>query len=135
MAGDLTANTIKKNFGLLSQRSCRALRIKLVIYQMVLERRDGSLSLSEVTLKAFEREPILFDVMLNSIARSDNPLVTVTLESEILQPKGGVYSFVGEDGENSATLDGIALSGSTLADGTKKYTATSGNVTGLDCQF
>ena len=42
-----------------------------------------------------------------------------------------MYSFVGEDGDNAATLDGVALSGSTLADGTKKYTATIGDGTGL----
>ena len=94
--------------------------------------RDGSLSLAENDFnKAFEREPILFDVLLNSIARSDNPLVTVTHDSDILQPKGAVYSFVGEDGDNGATLDGVTLSGSTLADGTKKYTATTGDGTGL----
>ena len=60
--------------------------------------------------------------MINSIARSDNPLVQVTHESDILQPNGGVYNFVGENNGNSATLNGIALVGSTLADGTKKYT-------------
>ena len=48
--------------------------------------------------------------------------------------KGGVYNFVGENNGNSATLNGIALVGSTLADGTKKYTATSGDVTGLRLQ-
>ena len=69
--------------------------------------------------------------MLNSIARSDNPLVKVTHESDILQPKGGVYNFVGESNGSSATLDGIAMDGSTLADGTTKYTATSGDVIGL----
>ncbi len=57
--------------------------------------------------------------------------MTVTHESDILQPKGGVYSFVGEDGDNAATLDGVTLSGSTLADGTKKYTVTTGDGTGL----
>ena len=94
--------------------------------------RDGSISLTEADFKkAFEREPILFDVMLNSIARSDNPLVKVTHESDILQPKGGVYNFVGESNGSSATLDGIAMDGSTLADGTTKYTATSGDVIGL----
>ena len=97
--------------------------------------RDGSISLTETDFKkAFEREPILFDVMINSIARSDNPLVQVTHESDILQPNGGVYNFVGENNGNSATLNGIALVGSTLADGTKKYTATSGDVTGLRLQ-
>ena len=71
MAGDLTANTIKENSGPLSLKNCR-LKIKVVIYQnWVFElKRDGSLSLSENDFnKAFEREPILFDVMLNSIAR------------------------------------------------------------------
>ena len=61
----------------------------------------------------------------------DNPLVKVTYESDILQPKGGVYNFVGESNGSSATLDGIAMDGSTLADGTTKYTATSGDVIGL----
>ena len=56
--------------------------------------RDGSLSLTEESFKKnFEREPILFDVVVNSIARSDNPLVTVSHNSEILQPKGGVFIY------------------------------------------
>ena len=134
LAGDLTANTIKRKLRSLVAEELPGFedQARYLSELGIRTERDGSLSLSESDFKkAFEREPILFDVMLNSIARSDNPLVTVTHESEILQPKGGVYSFVGEDGENSATLDGIALSGSTLADGTKKYTATSGNVTGL----
>ena len=97
--------------------------------------RDGSISLTEADFKkAFEREPILFDVMLNSIARSDNPLVQVSHESDILQPVGGQYTFVGENNGNSATLNGEALVGSTLADGTIKYTATTGDVKGLRLQ-
>ena len=56
--------------------------------------RDGSLSLTEENFKKnFDREPILFDVMVNSIARSSNPLVSVSHTSDILQPKGGTYSF------------------------------------------
>ena len=134
LAGDLTANTIKRKLRSLVAEELPGFEDqgRYLSELGIRTERDGSLSLSESDFKkAFEREPILFDVMLNSIARSDNPLVTVTHESEILQPKGGVYSFVGEDGESSATLDGIALSGSTLADGTKKYTAISGDVTGL----
>ena len=134
LAGDLTANTIKRRLRSLVAEELPGFEDqgRYLSELGIRTERDGSLSLSESDFKkAFEREPILFDVMLNSIARSDNPLVTVTHESEILQPKGGVYSFVGEDGESSATLDGIALSGSTLADGTKKYTAISGDVTGL----
>ena len=72
--------------------------------------------------------------MLNSMASSDNPLVRVSHESDILQPKGGVYNFVGESGGNPATLNGVALSGSTLTDGTSIYTATTGDGMGLRFQ-
>ena len=33
--------------------------------------------------------------MVNSLARSSNPSVSVRHPSDILQPKGGVYSFSG----------------------------------------
>jgi flagellar hook-associated protein 2 len=94
--------------------------------------RDGSLSLREADFKkAFAREPILFDVMINSLAKSDNPSVTVSHTSSILQPKGGVYNFVesSTDG-NNATLSGSALTGSS-ADGTRNYAAVSGDISGL----
>jgi flagellar hook-associated protein 2 len=134
LAGDLTANTIKRKLRSLVAEELPGFEDqgRYLSELGIRTERDGSLSLSENDFnKAFEREPILFDALLNSIARSDNPLVTVTHDSDILQPKGGVYSFVGEDGDNAATLDGVALSGSTLADGTKKYTATTGDGTGL----
>tara|TARA_B100000989_G_scaffold50434_1_gene33400 strand:+ start:14666 stop:16306 length:1641 start_codon:yes stop_codon:yes gene_type:complete len=134
LAGDLTANTIKRKLRSLVAEELPGFEDqgRYLSELGIRTERDGSLSLSENDFnKAFEREPILFDVLLNSIARSDNPLVTVTHDSDILKPKGGVYSFVGEDGDNAATLDGVALSGSTLADGTKKYTATTGDGTGL----
>jgi flagellar hook-associated protein 2 len=134
LAGDLTANTIKRKLRSLVSEQLPGFEDqgRYLSELGIRTERDGSLSLSENDFnKAFEREPILFDALLNSIARSDNPLVTVTHDSDILQPKGGVYSFVGEDGDNAATLDGVALSGSTLADGTKKYTATTGDGTGL----
>ena len=51
------------------------------------------LSLTEDNFKKnFEREPILFDVMVNSIARSQSIGVCKS-HKDILQPKGGVYSF------------------------------------------
>ena len=79
-------------------------------------------------------ETLFFDVLLNSVVSLDNPMMKVSHESEILQPKGGVYNFVGESNGNSASLNGVSLSGSTLSDGTKKYTATSGDGTGLRFQ-
>ena len=95
--------------------------------------RDGSLSLSESDFqKAFAREPILFDVMVNSLARSSNPSVEVTSPSKVLSPKGGVYNFVenATDG-NSATLGGIALTGNTTASGMRQYAGVSGDISGL----
>jgi flagellar hook-associated protein 2 len=94
--------------------------------------RDGSLSVSEADFKKkFEAEPILFDVMMNSLGTSDNPLVKVSHDSTVLQPKGGTYNFIaGSDGESS-TLGGIALSEDTLSDGTKKYAGISGDISGL----
>ncbi|MDC3075935.1 flagellar filament capping protein FliD [Paracoccaceae bacterium] len=137
LSRDLTASTIKRKLRSLvsselpgfgsSGRYLSELGIRT--------ERDGSLSLAEADFKkAFEREPILFDVMLNSMASSDNPLVTVSHESDILQPKGGVYNFVGESGGNPATLNGVTLSGSTLTDGTNIYTATTGDGMGLRFQ-
>ena len=94
--------------------------------------RDGSLSLTEDNFrKNFTREPILFDVMVNSLARSSNPSVSVRHPSDILQPKGGVYSFseTGTDAQNT-TLGGVALVGSE-ASGTRSYAAVSGDTAGL----
>ena len=94
--------------------------------------RDGSLSLTEDNFKKnFEREPILFDVMVNSIARSSNPLVSVTHTSDILQPKGGIYSFseTSVDGQGGS-LSSVALSGSE-DNGSRLYVATTGDTAGL----
>jgi len=94
--------------------------------------RDGSLSLDETDFKKkFAAEPILYDVMINSLGSSDNALMKVNHDSTVLQPKGGVYNFVAANNGNSATLGGIALSESTLADGTKKYSGVSGDISGL----
>jgi flagellar hook-associated protein 2 len=94
--------------------------------------RDGSISISEADFKkAFEREPMLFDVMINSIGRSDNSDVIVTSDSEVLKPKGGIYDFVaGTDGVGS-TLGGVSISGGTIDNGNLKYAAVSGDVAGL----
>ena len=81
--------------------------------------------------KNFEREPILFDVVVNSIARSDNPLVTVSHNSEILQPKGGVYSFTesSTDGQGG-TLGGVSLTGNE-DNGNRDYVVSAGDTAGL----
>lgn len=94
--------------------------------------RDGSISISEADFKkAFEREPMLFDVMINSIGRSDNSDIIVTSDSQVLKPKGGIYDFVaGTDGVGS-TLGGVSISGGTIDNGNLKYAAVSGDVAGL----
>ena len=95
--------------------------------------RDGSLSLSENDFnKAFANEPILFDVMINSLARSNNPSVKVSHTSTVLQPKGGVYNFIetATDGD-SASLDGISLVGNTSSSGIRSYAGVSGDISGL----
>ena len=97
--------------------------------------RDGSLSLTEDDFKEnFSREPILFDVMVNSLARSNNPLVTVSHTSDILQPEGGVYSFseASVDG-NNASLSGVSLSGG-ASNGIRDYAAVTGDSAGLRLQ-
>ena len=95
--------------------------------------RDGSLSLAEADFqKAFAREPLLFDVMVNSLARSSNPSVEVTSPSTVLSPKGGVYNFVenATDGD-SATLGGTSLVGNATDSGMRQYAAVSGDTSGL----
>ena len=97
--------------------------------------RDGSLSLTEDDFKEnFSREPILFDVMVNSLARSSNPLVTVSHTSDILQPEGGVYDFSESsvDG-NNASLGGVSLSGGE-SNGIRDYAAVTGDTAGLRLQ-
>ena len=95
--------------------------------------RDGSISISEADFKkAFEREPMLFDVMINSIGRSDNPSVRVYSDSTILKPKGGVYDFVGG---TDATLGGASISGGILADGSYRYSGVSGDISGLKLEM
>ena len=93
--------------------------------------RDGSISISETDFnKAFEAEPILFDTVVNSLASSDNALVSASHTSSVLIPKAGAYDFVVND-DGSATLGGISLNESTLSDGTKQYISTSGDTKGL----
>jgi flagellar hook-associated protein 2 len=94
--------------------------------------RDGSLSISEGDFKkAFQREPMLFDVMMNSIGRSDNPSVRVYNDSDVLKPKGGIYDFVaGANGEN-ATINGSSISGGAIEGGKYRYAGVSGDIAGL----
>ncbi len=93
--------------------------------------RDGSISLSEADFnKAFEKEPILFDVVVNSMATSDNALVSASQSSSVLIPTAGSYNFIAND-DGSATLGGVALNEATLADGTKQYISTTGDTKGL----
>jgi len=93
--------------------------------------RDGTISLNETDFnKAFEKEPILFDVVVNSMATSDNALVAASHTSSVLIPKAGSYNFVTND-DGTATLGGTALSASTLSDGTKQYVSTTGDTKGL----
>ena len=94
--------------------------------------RDGSISISEADFKkAFEREPMLFDVMINSIGRSDNPDVIVTSDSQVLKPKGGIYDFVAGTNGVGSTLGGVSVSGGAIDNGNFKYAAVSGDVAGL----
>ena len=98
--------------------------------------RDGSLSISETDFKkAFEREPMLFDVMMNSIGSSDNPNVRVYNDSSVLKPKGGVYDFVSDTDGNNATLNGASISGGPIGDGSFKYAGTSGDLAGLKLEM
>ncbi len=98
--------------------------------------RDGSLSISEADFKkAFEREPMLFDVMMNSIGSSDNPNVRVYNDSSVLKPKGGVYDFVSDTDGNNATLNGTSISGGPVGDGSFKYAGTSGDLAGLKLEM
>ncbi len=98
--------------------------------------RDGSLSISETDFKkAFEREPMLFDVMMNSIGSSDNPNVRVYNDSSVLKPKGGVYDFVSDTDGNNATLNGSSISGGPVGDGSFKYAGTSGDLAGLKLEM
>ena len=94
--------------------------------------RDGSLSISEGDFKkAFRRDPMLFDVMMNSIGRSDNPSVRVYNDSDVLKPKGGIYDFVaGANGEN-ATINGSSISGGAIEGGKYRYAGVSGDIAGL----
>ncbi len=99
--------------------------------------RDGSLSISESDFKkAFEREPMLFDVMINSIGRSDNPSVRVYNDSEYLRPKGGVYDFVaGSTDGVGATLGGASLSGGVVDNGNNRYAGVTGDIAGLKLEM
>ena len=54
--------------------------------------RDGSISLTEDDFnKAFEKEPILFDVVVNSMTSERSSLASQT--SSVLIPKAGAYNF------------------------------------------
>ena len=98
--------------------------------------RDGSLSLTEEDFKEnFSREPILFDVMVNSLARSNNPLSNCIILVIYYNPKGGIYSFSENsvDG-NNASLNGVSLSGNGVSNGIRGYAAVTGDTAGLRIQ-
>ena len=79
---------------------------------------------------------MLFDVMINSIGRSDNPSVRVYNDSEYLRPKGGVYDFVaGSTDGVGATLGGASLSGGAVDNGNNRYAGVTGDIAGLKLEM
>ena len=134
LSRDLTVNTIKRKLRSMISEELPGYGDKgrYLSEIGVQTMRDGSISLSESDFKkAFEKEPILFDVIVNSMATSDNAMVNVSHTSSVLQPKAGNYDLViGQNGAAS-TLGGVTLSEATLSDGSKQYLSTSGDTTGL----
>ena len=134
LARDLTVNSIQRNLRsiITSELPGYGAKGRYLSELGVKTMRDGSISLSETDFnKAFEKEPILFDIVVNSMATSDNPLVVASQTSSILTPKAGSYNFVAGSSGAASTLGGVDLSESTLSDGSKQYTATSGDAKGL----
>lgn len=134
LARDLTVNSIQRNLRSIITAELPGYETKgrYLSELGVKTMRDGSISLSEADFnKAFEKEPILFDVVVNSMATSDNPLVIASQTSSVLIPKAGSYSFIAGSSGASATLGGVELSESTLSDGSKQYTSISGDAKGL----
>ena len=133
LARDITVKSIQRNLRsiLTSELPGYGERGRYLSELGVKTMRDGTISVNESDFnKAFEKEPILFDVIVNSMATSDNALVTASQTSTVLIPKAGSYNFVRND-DGTATLGGTALSASTLADGTNQYISTTGDTKGL----
>ena len=134
LARDLTVNSIQRNLRsiITSELPGYGAKGRYLSELGVKTMRDGSISLSETDFnKAFEKEPILFDIVVNSMTTSDNPLVEASQTSSILIPKAGSYNFVAGSSGAASTLGGVDLTESTLSDGSKQYTATSGDAKGL----
>ena len=133
LARDITVQSIQRNLRsmITSELPGYGEKARYLSELGVKTMRDGSISLSEDDFnKAFEKEPILFDVIVNSMATSDNALVSASQTSSVLIPKSGSYNFVSNN-DGTATLGGVSLSASTLADGTKQYISTTGDTRGL----
>ena len=133
LARDITVKSIQRNLRsiLTSELPGYGERGRYLSELGVKTMRDGTISVNESDFnKAFEKEPILFDVIVNSMATSDNALVTASQTSTVLIPKAGSYNFV-RNNDGTATLGGTALSASTLSDGTNQYISTTGDTKGL----
>lgn len=133
LARDITVKAIQRNLRsiLTSELPGYGERGRYLSELGVKTMRDGTISVNESDFnKAFEKEPILFDVIVNSMATSDNALVAASQTSTVLIPKAGSYNFVSNN-DGTATLGGTALSASTLADGTNQYISTTGDTKGL----
>ena len=133
LARDITVKSIQRNLRsiLTSELPGYGERGRYLSELGVKTMRDGTISVNESDFnKAFEKEPILFDVIVNSMATSDNALVAASQTSTVLIPKAGSYNFVSNN-DGTATLGGTALSASTLADGTNQYISTTGDTKGL----
>ena len=133
LARDITVKSIQRNLRsiLTSELPGYGERGRYLSELGVKTMRDGTISVNESDFnKAFEKEPILFDVIVNSMATSDNALVSASQTSTVLIPKAGSYNFVSNN-DGTATLGGTALSASTLADGTNQYISTTGDTKGL----
>lgn len=93
---------------------------------------DGTLSVSQTQFNtAFALNSTSFDAIFNSMATSDSEFLSVSV-SENIDVTPGTYAWTFDSSTNVATLGGTTLSSATDTDGNTFYSASTGDLVGVE---
>lgn len=130
LAGDRTVEALRTELDRLASQPLRGFAQSVRLSDFgVQTQRDGSLKLNRSAFDtAFARDPARIEMLFNDSLVSDTAGVTVR-GTPTRDAVAGSYAFARE-ASGRATLDGTALLGTAMGDGTSRYVVLSGGFAG-----
>lgn len=130
LAGDRTVEALRTELDRLASQPLRGFAEAVRLSDFgVQTQRDGSLKLNRSAFDtAFARDPARIETLFNDSLLSDTAGVTVR-GRPTRDAVAGTYAFVRE-ASGRATLDGTALLGTAMGDGTSRYVVLTGGFVG-----